>query len=961
MNGAMRSLHFFVLLGLTPGKRAQDVIGLYVTGDCNNDTSDHNGYWHSLGQTASGHYFFKHTEQEYYIYFDPYCDGNPGTAARWIMDSDSPSTSAAGDLDNDGTCYYHGRYNTEGTNPVPPSAIWRSWCVDTAWTDSDVTITQVEVTSTSTTPTTSSTSSTSATSSSSLSSTSSSTASSSSTSSATISTSSATTSSTSLSSTSSTTTDTSTTRTTSRTITLSTTTLSTTASSTTTLSTTTSSTSSSSTSSTGTYTTSVTSTTLTSTTLTSQTVTSTSVSLSSTSSSVSTSSTFTTSTSASTSTSTDTSTSITTSFTLSSSTSTSSSTFTSVTTSSSTFTSTSRSNTSTSISSTSTRTSTSTKTSSTTTMVAAAPVEVADTALGDALTESLNVAMLMKEGDDTATQSLESGNVTVMKFAAANSTATTLLQHNSTWAIAVPPTLFQNWTEGRSVMMVVTELNDGVQVTLPTSTSNDGESVVFSSPVLEVSFVEEAFSQVTVLEVSGLTDPIIFRISDQDPVSGDTCAYFDTQNWVWSTEGTAMLSAAQLSDLEAELSQTFDGTWCAATHLSLFAVIQTVPFDQSLASGITVLANTYVTAVAIVGGFLGCMLCICIIYVRVLHPPSMGAATLKFKGQSRPVTFTCSEVTQVTGVGTEGTEGAEARTKGLVQWHFKPESIMPHLKSLQGIRNVRTQSSTTPREVLQDSDKRLVGLSRSASLASRAGSRAPPEHIQAVPDETPFDAATDEVILDLDAMLPGPICEAYADGESVLYCSTVHQQMVCATILGSGVGALDPCYDCRLVRGPWHQRRAEVPLRLLRPTLTPGIPVMAFAKGSWRPAHVTKLNPSQGKCQVDVDDYQGELRKTLFELPLLQVRRRFWQGQSCAFYRGKEVGWVSCTITEDVVEDMPTGQGASTLVSPHLSPDPETSKAGCPMASVLLAGSDDVLLAPTYLLKTDHSFSSMSV
>ena len=121
----------------------EDVIGLYVTGDCNNDTSDHNGYWHSLGQTASGHYFFKHTEQEYYIYFDPYCDGNPGTAARWIMDSDSPSTSAAGDLDNDGTCYYHGRYNTEGTNPVPPSAIWRSWCVDTAWTDSDVTITQV--------------------------------------------------------------------------------------------------------------------------------------------------------------------------------------------------------------------------------------------------------------------------------------------------------------------------------------------------------------------------------------------------------------------------------------------------------------------------------------------------------------------------------------------------------------------------------------------------------------------------------------------------------------------------------------------------------------------------------------------------------------------------------------------------------------------------------------------------
>ena len=134
-------------------------------------------------------------------------------------------------------------------------------------------------------------------------------------------------------------------------------------------------------------------------------------------------------------------------------------------------------------------------------------------------------------------------------------------------------------------------------------------------------------------------------------------------------------------------------------------------------------------------------------------------------------------------------------------------------------------------------------------------------------------------------------------------------------------------------------------MRQLRPALTPGTPVMAFIKGKWIPAHVQKLSPCAGTCEVDVDD-AAELNRLArsfghhqqsYQLPFSQLRRRFWQGQPCRIYRGPTRGWAKCTIAEDFMEEDQSDPGNS-QVSLWLDDAEDFSK--------------EPLRVPTYLLKT---------
>lgn len=126
-------------------------------------------------------------------------------------------------------------------------------------------------------------------------------------------------------------------------------------------------------------------------------------------------------------------------------------------------------------------------------------------------------------------------------------------------------------------------------------------------------------------------------------------------------------------------------------------------------------------------------------------------------------------------------------------------------------------------------------------------------------------------------------------------------------------------------------------MKALRPQLMPGTAVMAFIQEQWRAAHVTKLKPSLEMCQVDIED--GTLSADLFDLPLRQLRRRFWQGQPCQIYRPAQ-GWVNATVAESVVESM--------------DPEAESGIEASETVSVLWGARDDILLVPTYLLKTDY-------
>ncbi|CAK8987216.1 unnamed protein product [Durusdinium trenchii] len=132
---------------------------LILSGACNDETASHNGRWTFQGSTVSGRAYYKHEDYEYYMYYDPHCDGSISTEGRWILGSTAPTTTASSDLDEDGTCFYHARYNVEDLTP-PERGLWRSYCweVGQGWIDAAITITEVAISNISTTSTATTTS-----------------------------------------------------------------------------------------------------------------------------------------------------------------------------------------------------------------------------------------------------------------------------------------------------------------------------------------------------------------------------------------------------------------------------------------------------------------------------------------------------------------------------------------------------------------------------------------------------------------------------------------------------------------------------------------------------------------------------------------------------------------------------------------------------------------------------------
>lgn len=474
--------------------------------------------------------------------------------------------------------------------------------------------------------------------------------------------------------------------------------------------------------------------------------------------------------------------------------------------------------------------------------------------------------------------------------------------------------------------------------------------------------MEEYAGVVSQIPIAGLIDPIVIRMSSETAVVGDECAYFDTENWVWSESGTQLMTEEQLLQVlgaDADLQ----GSWCAVSHTSIFGIIQTVPFDLAYQSAENTLGSGFIIAVAIVLAVGGCLCLLCLLYCSRLHAPSKGRAALMMsKTRGREVNFQCSEVILDDVQGTEGTR------KVMVQWDVKPEKFMKDLDKFRGVRHITTDTSVRPRVVRS--------MSR---LSSRSGSRPERSASNWLSDEGDDDpwyfdldaiaasvskAAEEEVtgeeeIIDIDAGISfverSPGCEAYEVGEYIMYCSVSHEQMIFGAITSCSSGLSEPCsdfleagplpcYDCRM--GKARQRRSEVPMQMLRPALIPGTAVMARVEEKWIPAHVLGVNPSSGTCQVDLDD-DSELKVSyeVYQLPFRDLRRRFWRGQPCRLYRGIVHGWVNCLVGKDLMEELPSL---------------ESEKLGgttC-MASVFVDDQEEPIDVPTYLLKMDHNFTT---
>ena len=71
------------------------------------------------GTTASGAPYYKADGADYWLYWDPDCGGGSGGTARWILDNEAPSTTAASNLDGGGTCslWAHHIYDDSSSPP----------------------------------------------------------------------------------------------------------------------------------------------------------------------------------------------------------------------------------------------------------------------------------------------------------------------------------------------------------------------------------------------------------------------------------------------------------------------------------------------------------------------------------------------------------------------------------------------------------------------------------------------------------------------------------------------------------------------------------------------------------------------------------------------------------------------------------------------------------------------------
>lgn len=549
----------------------------------------------------------------------------------------------------------------------------------------------------------------------------------------------------------------------------------------------------------------------------------------------------------------------------------------------------------------------------------------------------------------------EAGNVTVVKLRSSSLDPSSSLvfqfgesgEQSSLGAIAVsvPVSLVSQIEQGGNAMLAVTQVNQDV-----TESMSDGgaanSKVILSAPILEISFVQETNGEVTVANVSGLAEPVVFRLQDASPTEGDECAFFDLDTKTWSTDGLSVANSSQIAQVTGALS---NGTWCATTHFSLFSSVQTVPFDKLMDTQEGLISTEdYTIAVALMlGAFVPVCAMFCTWAFFRVQAPNSGKTRIKDdRGKSLVVKFTRSEVVakdaEVTKTQTWRSKHSEKeKTKVLVTWDIEPAEVLPDLDHMKGHGWVAMDVGGGPRVTEKKSLKDLRGLSKEFPTLSQELRKASQEddrmeakleEMEGRPKEE-IDIAealgADIVEVSLDELTK--VHEIYQDHEPVNYWSATHEMLIQAFI--SGRATLDEhnelCYD--VLVGPRKQRREQVSCRLLSPAFTDGEPIF-YEEGDgkkrrWRKAIAKEVVHAKGVVQVqEIEDVDvtGDLESAnvssalsrgisgyLFQgsgdsdepaktkdVPFSRVCRRYVKDRTVLVYTGMDKGWQPAIIQQ---------------------------------------------------------------
>ena len=200
---------------------------------------------------------------------------------------------------------------------------------------------------------------------------------------------------------------------------------------------------------------------------------------------------------------------------------------------------------------------------------------------------------------------------------------------------------------GGNKILVVTELNAAALQELPEATtlgsgsgSTGSTKGILNSQVFDLSLASEQSGSVGLATVTGLRQPLYFRIRESNPIEGDLCVFYDPVSRDWSSEGTRIELHVPGVGVTASEASEASGTWCQTTHLSLFAVMQTIPFDGLLPTGEVVAESAGVVAiVTLIFCFCGSLI-VAFLLKRRLRRPVKGQAHIRAKGGMQTFDFT---------------------------------------------------------------------------------------------------------------------------------------------------------------------------------------------------------------------------------------------------------------------------------------------------------------------------------
>lgn len=542
------------------------------------------------------------------------------------------------------------------------------------------------------------------------------------------------------------------------------------------------------------------------------------------------------------------------------------------------------------------------------------PVSLEGTVQGQVVQESLQVVLDSLNSSEVQEiyTSTPSGEVAIVKLPPTTSTVTaspyTELSVSKPAGVVTVliPTDVVDSIEGNR-MLIVTEVSETVKAELPVGNEAIGAGRgELNSAVFEMSLASEVAGSVAVANVSGLLEPILFRIrSGEDPIDGDVCVFYDTAAEAWSTDGLEIVAASALGDGFA------NGTWCRTTHLSLFAVMQVIPFDQMLPSESSIPSSSGIIAIVSMIFCCGGCCVVCFLLKRRLRTPTTGQAIIQDgpKG-SLKFDFTRSGVvSDTTSVKVKRKWSRNSQKKVLVKWHLNPDNVVKHIDTLQGLRDVSLNLEKVIQPVVHVES--IGAVSSKSSFHNLTDSMVGDEE-----DPKDFDLSQDpntSKILELMAPIaPANMDrEAYADGELVLYNSETYGRVMPANIVGKGLfyseGSSEleawPLYSCKVGA----KLRELIPLRLLQAPLEEGMLVhveLPDQRGTWGSGRVLEVPLWQRTHLTSYPSYQVILgdSKTV-SVSFEKIKRVFFQDQLVEAYMGRIFGWVYGTLAEEVVEE----------------------------------------------------------